>query len=88
MKKSMNNLNVVCFFFFFLLEPYYTNTAKETTLKIQLNLILLFPGFDYNLQNSYRASVLKADFPYLPIKLWLDFWNATLASLINESSEP
>lgn len=57
---------------------------EETTLKTQLNLILFFLDFDYNLQNSYRTSILKAEFPYLPIKLLLDFWDANLINLINE----
>lgn len=59
---------------------------EEKTLKTQLNLILFLPDFDYNLQNSYITSILKADFPCLPIKWLLDFWNATLISLISETS--
>lgn len=48
---------------FSILEPYYTNTTEETTLETRLNLILFLPDFDYNLQNCYRTSIWKADFP-------------------------
>lgn len=83
MKKNMNNLNVDCIF---LLAPYYTDSTKETTLEIQLTLILLLTDFDYNLQDSYRSViVINAGFFYLPIKLQLNFWNAILISLINEN---